>query len=210
MSRDLAAALIELKRDEVLEEVTSRASSGVEPLTILDELRQGMSAVGERYQEGEYFLSELMLSADLFEKAVTVLNPYLERARPAEVLGSVLLATPQGDVHDLGKNILATLLRAQGFEVYDLGIDVPPQVIFEKIKELKPDIVGFSALITTSFEKMKQAADMLTEAGLRDSLKLMIGGAVTTDKVRDYVGADFQTIDATEGLHYCVVQMGRS
>lgn len=210
MSRDLAAALIELKRDEVLEEVNTRVSSGADPLAVLDELRRGMTAVGERFQEGTYFLSELMLSADLFEKSVNILNPYLEKSRPAEALGSVLLATPQGDVHDLGKNILATLLRAQGFEVHDLGVDVPPTVIFERVKELKPDFVGFSALITTSFDRMKQVVEMFTEAGLRDSFKLMIGGAVTTSRLKDYVGADFQTIDATEGLSYCMAEIGRS
>jgi len=209
MSVDLAAALIELKRDEVLREVEARATSGAEPLVILDELRSGMTQVGERFQEGEYFLSELMLSADLFEKSVNILNPYLEKRRPAEAIGSVLLATPQGDVHDLGKNILATLLRAQGFDVYDLGVDVPPAVIFEKVKEVRPDLVGFSALITTSFDQMKKTNDMFSEAGLRDGFKLMVGGAVTTDKVKEYVGADFQTIDAVEGLRYCMAEVGK-
>jgi methanogenic corrinoid protein MtbC1 len=113
----------------------------------------------------------------------------------------------RGDIHDLGKNIVATLLRAQGFEVYDLGVDVDPAVVVKKVKETRPEFVGFSVLITTAFDSMKEAADMLVEAGLRRQLKLMIGGGVTTPMVRDYVGADFQTTDAMEGVAYCMKAM---
>ena len=108
----------------------------------------------------------------------------------------------------MGKDIVATLLEAKGFRVYDLGVDVAPPIVLQKVKEVNPDFVGFSALITTAFESMKEAADMLTEAGLRDQLKLMIGGGVTTPLVQAYVGADFQTVDAMEGVTYCMEVMG--
>jgi methylmalonyl-CoA mutase cobalamin-binding domain/chain len=204
MSEELSMALVELKRDKVAEAVKSRAKKGEDPVRILEECRQGMSIVGERFQKGEYFLAELLLSAEIFKEAVAILQPYLAKHRPSKPLGKVILATMKGDIHDLGKNIVATLLRAQGFEVYDLGVDVDPAVVVKKVKETRPEFVGFSALITTAFDSMKEAAEMLAEAGLRDNLKLMVGGGVTTPMVRDYVGADFQTTDAMEGVAYCM------
>ena len=208
MSEGLSKALVELERDEVIKTVKSRAEKGEDPIQILEECRRGMTIVGERFQKGEYFLAELLLSAEIFKGAVAILEPYLAKARPSKPLGKVVLATLRGDIHDLGKNIVATLLRAQGFEVYDLGVDVDPAVGVKKVKETKPEFVGFSALITTAFASMKEAAEMLEEAGLRDQLKLMIGGGVTTPMVKDYVGADFQTTDAMEGVAYCMKVIG--
>lgn len=204
MSDDLSMAIVQLKRDEVAAEVRRRAQAGEDALTVLDECRLGMTMVGERFQSGEFFLSELLLSAEIFKEAVRILEPYLAKSRTAQPLGKVVLATMKGDIHDLGKNILATLLRAHSFEVHDLGVNVPPAVLVEKVAEIKPDFVGFSALITTAFASMKEAAALLAKAGIRDHLKLMIGGGVTTPAVKEYVGADFQTLDATEGVAYCV------
>jgi len=204
MSGELSNAIVELKRDEVAAAVKSRAEKGEDPIQILEECRRGMTIVGERFQKGDYFLAELMLSAEIFKAATAILEPSLARVRPSEPLGSVVLATMKGDIHDLGKNIVAIMLKAQGFEVHDLGVDVAPGLVVDKVRETAPDFVGFSALITTSFDSMKQAAEMLHEAGLRGQFKLMIGGGVTTPAVRDYVGADFQTTDATEGVAYCI------
>jgi corrinoid protein of di/trimethylamine methyltransferase len=204
MSEELATAIVELKRDEVLDAVKKRAKNGEDPLRILEECRRGMAIVGDRFQKGDYFLAELMLAADAFKGAVKILDPYLAKARPPKPLGKVVLATLKGDIHDLGKNILITMLRANGFEVHDLGVDVPPSAVVEKVEALKPQVVGFSALITTAFLSMKEAVALLQEAGLRDSVKVMIGGGVTTAGVRDYVGADFQSTDAMEGVAYCV------
>jgi len=204
MFEELSTALVELKRDKAVEMVRSKIDGGEDPLQILEECRRGMTIVGDRFQKGEYFLAELMLSAEIFKGAVAILEPYLASASESEILGKVVLATMKGDIHDLGKNILATLLKSQGFEVHDLGVDVAPSLVVDKVRETRPDFVGFSVLITTAFESMKQAAAMLREAGLRERLKLMIGGGVTTPAVRDYVGADFQTTDATEGVAYCI------
>jgi methylmalonyl-CoA mutase cobalamin-binding domain/chain len=207
MPKELSMAIVELKRDEVTKMVGARAEKGENPIQILEECRQGMNIVGERFQKGEYFLAELLLSAEVFKQAVSILQPYLASHRPSKPLGKVILATMKGDIHDLGKNIVATLLNAQGFEVYDLGVDVPPSLLVRKVKEINPEFVGFSALITTAFDSMKEAAEMLADAGLRDKLKLMVGGGVTTPMVRDYVGADFQTTDAMEGVAYCMKVM---
>ena len=208
MSEGLSKALVELERDEVIKAVKGRVEEGEDPVGILEQCRQGMTIVGERFQKGDYFLAELMLSAEIFKEAVAILEPYLAKARPSKPLGKVLLATLKGDIHDLGKNIVATLLRAHGFEVYDLGVDVAPALVVERVEEIRPEFVGFSALITTAFPSMKEAADMLADAGLRDQLKLMVGGGVTTPMVREYIGADFQTTDAMEGVTYCLKLVG--
>ena len=208
MSEELAKLLVELKRDEALDLVKTKIKKGEDAIRILENCRQGMSIVGDLYEKGDYFLAEMILSAEIFKEAVAILNPYLIKSAPEKPLGKVILATLQGDIHDLGKNIVATMLRAQGFEVNDLGVDVDPIQVIEKVKEISPDFLGFSALITTSFKGMKEAAEMLEEAGLRDKLKLMVGGGVTTPMVKEYIGADFQTLDAIQGVKYCIKTIG--
>ena len=208
MSEELATAIVELKRDEVLDSVKSRSEKGESPLQILEECRQGMTIVGERYQTGDYFLAELILSAEIFKEAVEILDPYLTAADPQESRGKVIVATLAGDIHDLGKNLFAALVKARGFEVYDLGVDVAPALVVEKVKEVKPDFVGFSALITSVFDSMKEAAEMLEEAGLRQQFKLMVGGGIASEMVKDYINADFYTTDAMEGVSYCIEFIG--
>jgi methanogenic corrinoid protein MtbC1 len=208
MSEELAMAIVELKRDEVLDAVKKRAKKGENPLHILEECRQGMTIVGDRFQKGDYFLAELMLSAEIFKGIVNILDPYLAKARPPKPLGKVVVATLKGDIHDLGKNLFAALLKAQGFEVHDLGVDVPPATLVAKVKEVKPEFVGFSALITSVFASMKEAAEMLEEAGIRDQFKLMVGGGITNNMVKEYIGADFQTVDAMAGVAYCMKSIG--
>jgi 5-methyltetrahydrofolate--homocysteine methyltransferase len=207
-SEDLAMAIVELNRDEALDMVKSRLKKGENPLQILDECRRGMIMVGERYKKGEYFLFELMMSGELFKDVVSIIDPYLAKARPPKPRGKVLVATLRGDIHDLGKNLFAALCKAQGFEVYDLGVDVAPALVVEKVKEVKPDFVGFSALITSVFDSMKEAAEMLEESGLRKQFKLMVGGGITNTMVKEYIGADFQTTDAMEGVEYCMKSIG--
>ena len=200
----LIAGIVNLEHDFVIEEVTKGVQEGVDPITLLDACREGMSQVGDRFQTGEYYLSELMLSASLFGSAMKVLEPALMKERPAEPVGSVVLATLKGDIHDLGKNIFATLLTAHGFEVHDLGVDVDPKDLVAKVREVQPDYVGFSALITTVFKHMKEAVDLLEEEGLRSGFKLLVGGGVTTPLIKDHLGADFQTTNAMDGVAYCM------
>lgn len=209
MSEQLAMALVELRRDEVLDAVKSKIQNGNDPLKILNECRHGMTIVGDRFQDGEFFLAEMMLAAEIFKGVVEILNPHMEEMRPPKPLGTVVLATLKGDIHDLGKDIIATLLRAQGFEVHDLGVDVLPALVVDKVKEVNPDFVGFSALITSVFASMKEASDLFVESGVRDRFKLMVGGGVTSPAVKDHIGADFQTLDAMEGVAYCMKEMER-
>lgn len=204
MFEKLADGIVNLKKDEVLETVKSLADKDHNPLKILEECRRGMTIVGDLFQKGDYYLAELLLSGEIFKQAMVILEPHLAKKCDDKSAGTVLLGTLKGDIHDLGKNILGHLLKAQGFEIHDMGIDVPPERVVEKVKEFKPDFVGFSALITPVFEKMKDAEEMLRKEGLRNGFKLMIGGGVTTPATRDYVGADFQTIDAMAGVAYCM------
>jgi methylmalonyl-CoA mutase cobalamin-binding domain/chain len=204
MSEELSMAILELAHDDVPEMIGRRLEAGEDPLAILAECREGMTRVGQRFQDGDYYLAELLLSAEIFKAAVAQIEPHLPataRDRPA---GTVVLATMRGDIHDLGKNILATLLRAHAFEVHDLGVNVEPAVLVDKVREVRPDFVGLSVLITTAFRSMQEARRLLEEAGLRDSLHLMIGGGVTTPELKTWLGADFQSLDASEGVAWCI------
>ena len=204
MSGALSLAIAELNREEALQTVRKRLESDEDPLAILEECRRAMALVGDRFQQGDYFLAELLLSTEIFKEVAAILEPRLTNSAADAPRGKVVLATMQGDIHDLGKNLLAALLRAHAFEVHDLGVNVEPRVLVEKVKEVEPDFVGFSALITLAFSSMKEAADMLRDAGLRHRFKLMVGGGVTTPSLKEHIGADFQSVDAVEGVAYCL------
>ncbi len=206
MSEELSTAIVELDKDAVPAIVTRRLEAGDDPLEILEACRQGMTIVGERFREGDYFLAELIISAELFKDAVALLDPHLAKVTQAAGNGKVVLATMRGDIHDLGKNIFTTLLRVHSFDVHDLGVNVEPEELVEKVREIAPDFVGFSSLITTSFASTKQAVEMLEKAGLRAGVKIMLGGGVTTPGLKDHLGADFQTLDAAAGVEYCLEQ----
>ncbi len=207
MLEDLATGFVELKKDEVIETIEARIERGDDALRLLEDARLAMTVVGDQFQEGTLFLAEMMLAAEIFKEVISILQPLLEKVRPPEPVGKIVLATPRGDIHDLGKDIFATLLEGQGFEVHNLGVDVEPDLIVEKVREVKPDLVGFSALITTAFASMKETTRRLEEENLRGSFKLMVGGGVTTAMLKEHIGADFQTIDAMEGVSYCLKTM---
>ncbi len=204
MTEELINSIVLLERDKTLQIIADRLAQGHDPLALLEECRQGLTAVGEKFQSGEYYLAELMLVASIFKKAAEAIKPHLVKSQARESKGKIVLATMRGDIHDLGKNILGALLSAYGFEVIDLGVDVQPQRILEEVQATRPDFVGFSALITTTFAGMKEAADLLVQAGLRDKLQLLIGGGMTTPALKEYVGADFQCCDAMTGVTYCL------
>jgi 5-methyltetrahydrofolate--homocysteine methyltransferase len=205
MLSSLTRNLIELERDKVLSEVNERLTQGEDPMGIFNECKRGMELIGEKYKNKEYFLAELMLSGDLFKEVSELIEPYLVGGiEEGNIKGKIILVTMQGDIHDLGKKILATLLKLEGFKVYDLGVDINPDIVIEKVKEIQPDFLGFSALLTTTFDPMKYVVDKLKEAGFRDQLKILVGGGITTALVKDYIGADFQTLDGMEGVQYCL------
>ena len=200
---DLANAIADLQFKDVIGKVDQAVSDGVDPLAILGDCRSGMDRVGELYSTGEYFLSELMMSASIFKKVVTTLEPLLMENRAVSPLGAAVICTPKGDIHDIGKDIVATLLKAGGFEVHDLGVDVAPVTIVDAVLKYNAKIIALSALITPTFESMKKVVDLLEERHLRQSRYVILGGGPTSETVRDYVGADAWTLDPKQGVNWC-------
>jgi methylmalonyl-CoA mutase cobalamin-binding domain/chain len=199
----IAEAIAALSFEEATRRADQAIEGGMDPMAILNECRQGMEAVGELYSTGEYFLSELIMSADIFKKVMERLEPLFKEGQRGPSLGTVVIATPKGDIHDLGKNIVAGLFQVSGFEVYDLGVDAAPEAIVDKVMETGASVVAMSALITPTFASMKQVVELLEERNLRQGRYVIIGGGPTTAQVRDYVGADAWTLDPKEGINRC-------
>jgi methylmalonyl-CoA mutase cobalamin-binding domain/chain len=197
---EIGQATVDLKHDEVIEKVNKAVQDGIDPLAILNDCRSGMDRVGELFSTGEYFLGELMLSGNIFKDVMEIVEPMLASSLSENKKGILVIATPQGDIHDLGKNLVATLYKASGFEVHDLGVDVPPEKIVEAVEKTNADILGLSALITPAFQNMKKTVDMLKDKKLRDGRYIIVGGGVVTATVKDFVGADLWTHDPKEGI----------
>jgi len=208
LKSDVAQAVADLKFDDVMKLVDQAVEAQINPMSILNDCRDGMDRVGELYSTGEYFLSELIMSADIFMKIVEKLDPLLIEGKEDKKLGTVVISTPKGDIHNIGKDITATLFKAGGFDVIDLGVDVAPEVIVDKVSETDAKIIAMSALITPTFESMKRVVDLLGERNLRTGRFIIIGGGPTTSTVRDYVGADAWTLNPKEGVNWCRDFMG--
>jgi len=200
---ELAEALANLEEDKVNGMVKKRLDAGEDPLSILDECRQGMDIVGDRYKAGDYFLSELIVSGEIFKESMKLIEPNLKAGQDSAQAIKVVLGTVKGDIHNIGKDIVAILLKGAGFEVYDLGIDVPPQAFVDKLKETGANILGMSGLLTPSFDSMKETVESVKEAGLRDKVKIVVGGGIVTEIVKRHTGADAFTDDGLEGLEMC-------
>jgi corrinoid protein of di/trimethylamine methyltransferase len=184
---------------EVVMELTRQAlAAGIEPLVIIDQgLVPGMDIVGEKFASGEYFLPNLIISANGMQQAMELLTPELH-ARHQEVrsLGKVVIGTVHGDIHEIGKSLVATMLSASGFQVYDLGVDVPVETFVEKVRETGADLVGLSALLTTTMEVQAEVIQALSKAGLRGKVKVMVGGAPVRQGWAEKIGADGYAEDA--------------
>jgi 5-methyltetrahydrofolate--homocysteine methyltransferase len=204
MKEKLKALIIGMKRQEAIDLVNEELESGTDPITILEVCREAMEEIGKKFETGEFFLSELIYSAEVFKAVSTILEPHLTSKRSEEEPQAVVVfGTPKGDVHDLGKNIVITMMRAQGFTVHDLGVDVPSDMFVDKLQETGSNILCLSALITPAFATMKETISLLSEKGLRNDTFVMIGGGVTTEFARKEVGADAQTMDPTEAIKLC-------
>ncbi len=200
---EIANGLADLEEEKVAGLVTGKLKAGIEPATIVAELRQGMDIVGERYKAGDYFLSELIVSGEIFKDSMKLIEPHLGTTADGETPAKIVLATVKGDIHNIGKDIVAVLLKGAGFEVYDLGTDVSPQALVDKLKETGAGILGMSGLLTPSFDTMKETVEAVAEAGLRDKVKIIIGGGVVTELVQRHTGADAYTDDGLEGVDIC-------
>jgi len=200
VSKDLVTALANLKENEALEISKVRLNSGDNPMTILNDARRGMEIVGERFASGEYFIPDLVYSGEILRQVTEIVKPKLTKEAKVKRLGKVVLGTVAGDIHDIGLNIVVFMLDVNGFEVYDLGVDVPAQKFVEKIKESGAPIVGLSGFLTLAFDSMKETVEAIKTAGLRDKVKIMIGGGQINDDIRKYTGADAYGKDAMAGV----------
>jgi len=197
----LSESMIALDKEMVLAAVKEGLASGVDPLKMVDEARDGLEVVGDKFDQGEYFLMELMRAAQIFQAAAEILNPEIrEKYGGVSTKGKVLIGTVAGDIHDLGKNIVKILLECGGVEVVDLGVDVPVEVFVEKMKEVKPDVVGMSALLTASIPQMKASIEVIEVAGMRKSAKVIVGGGIVGEVDLSEVKADYATTNANEGV----------
>jgi methanogenic corrinoid protein MtbC1 len=206
----LAQLLSDLKEDEAKEYVKEALEKGTDPTKLLEEAKEGMSIVGQRFSNGEYFIPDLLYSGEIMKELVALLEPKLKEVRGAEAkkLGKVIIATVEGDIHDIGKNLVVFMLEIGGFEVYDLGIDVPVQTIVDKVKETDAPVVGLSGFLTLAYDSMKKTVEALEAAGLRDKVKVMIGGGQIDEHVKEYTGADAFGLDAMDAVKLATQWIG--
>lgn len=202
LTDELVNAVADLQEETALKLIEQRLETGTDPIDIMNKCKEGMAIVGQRFEESEYFLPELILSGEIFKKIMDLVLPKFEGKRD-ETAGKVLIGTVEGDIHDIGKNIVIFMLQANGFEVVDIGVDQTPEMFVEKIREISPSVVGMSALITTAHAAMKRTVEAITDAGLRDTIKIMIGGGQVNQDVLNLVGADAYGQDAFEAVELC-------
>jgi len=200
LSENLVDLIVGLNEKEAVELVRKRVESGEDPLKILDEVRTAMAQVGEKFEKKEFFLPDLIMSGEILRQITDILAPKLKAGTETKRLGKVVLGTVYGDIHDIGKDIVNFMLDANGFEVIDLGVDVPKEKFVETIKEANPEIVALSGFLTLAYDSMKDTVEEIKKAGLRDKVKIMIGGGQIDETIREYVGADAYGKDAVEAV----------
>jgi dimethylamine corrinoid protein len=187
---------------EMLNEFVASNPSEEEAQKVVNACQRGMAVVGDLFDQGEYFVGDLIFAGEVLSGAIDILKPVIGTDN-TEKVGTIVLGTVSGDLHDIGKNIFKSMSEAAGFEVYDLGIDVTAEAFIEKVKEVKPQIVGMSGVLTLAIDAMKDTIEEFKKAGLRDDLKIVIGGNPVTKEACELVGADAFTTNAAEGVKIC-------
>jgi len=200
MNKDLVNMIADLNEQEALKIVKDRLDAGEDPLKIMEDARKGLEIVGERFASSEYFIPDLVYSGEIMRLITELVKPQLTRGEEVRKSGKIVFGTVRGDIHDIGKNIVTFMLDVNGFEVIDLGVDVPEQKFVENIKESGASIVGLSGFLTLAFDSMKQTIKAIEDAGLRDRVKVMIGGGQISEEIRKYTGADAYGRDAMAGV----------
>lgn len=190
----------DLQEKEALDNVQKRLEKGEDPLKILDDARRAMEIVGKRFSDCEYFIPDLMYSGEILKEVTDLVKPKLTGAAQAKKLGRIVFGTVAGDIHNIGKDIVVFMLEVNGYEVFNLGIDVPAQKFVDKIKESGAPVVGLSGFLTLAYDSMKQTVQAIADAGLRNKVKVMIGGGQMSEEIRKYTGADAYGKDAMEGV----------
>jgi len=202
----VAQLIGDLEEEDVLgiiEDFVASSPSEEDSKKVLAACQRGMAIVGDRFEKGEYFVGDLIFAGELLTESIDLLKPVLG-SNQSERVGKIVLATVRGDLHDIGKNIFKTMAEAAGFQVIDLGIDQSEEMIVEKIRDENPDILGMSGILTLSLKSMKDTVEALKSAGLRDSVKIIIGGNPVTKEASDDIGADAFTTNAAAGVKICL------
>ncbi|MDR2442738.1 MAG: cobalamin-dependent protein [Deltaproteobacteria bacterium] len=199
----ITLAMADMLEDEVLALTDKYLAEGKDPKAILDAYQAGMTEVGKRYEAGEYFVSELILAGEMMQAGSEKIKPHLKGSSAGGPnKGRVLIATVEGDIHDIGKNIAGTIMELAGYEVKNLGEDVKISSIIEEVKAYKPKLLGLSGLLTLAYDPMKAVVDQLKEAGLRNEVKVLLGGSQIDEHILKYVGADIFANDAMTNVTY--------
>lgn len=201
MKERLIAAIADMREEEALKLAQDMLDAGEDPQMVLDAGKEAMRIVGDRYEGGDYFLPELIIAGDMLKAIGDMVKPKLRvQATESAPQGKIVLGTVAGDIHDLGKDVVGFMLDVSNFEVHDLGVDVAPEKFVQAIQEVNPEIVGMSGFLTLAFDQMRVTIEAIKEAGLRDSVKIMIGGAIMDDSAAQYIGADAYGADATAAV----------
>jgi 5-methyltetrahydrofolate--homocysteine methyltransferase len=202
MKAKLVTAISTMKEQQALSLAKEMLEKGEQPQDILDACSAAMTIVGNNYEAGKYFLAELMMSGEILRQISELVKPRIVETSTgkASAIGKVVIGTVQGDIHDIGKDIVAFIFDVNGFEVHDLGVNVPPEAFVEKVNALNPDIVALSGFLTLVFDQMKETVDALKAANLRQNIKVIIGGCQMDDNVVKHVGADAYRSDAVSGV----------
>jgi len=190
MSEKLITAIVEMDEDQALAITKELLARGASPADILEDCRAAMEQVGKRFERGEYFIPELILAGEMLKSISAEVKPLVKQGSAVAKKGKILIGTVAGDIHDIAKDIVVFMLDVNGFEVKDLGVDVPVQTFVDEVKSYKPDIVALSGFLTLAYTSMKDTVDALKEAGLRNKVKIMVGGGTIDAQVCSYAGAD--------------------
>jgi 5-methyltetrahydrofolate--homocysteine methyltransferase len=191
MKEKLVTAIADMNEEEAMNLARAMLDAGDDPQVVLDACTEAMLIVGARYDAKEYYLPELIIAGDMMKRIGDLVKPKLRtQVAQAKPLGTVVIGTVAGDIHDIGKDVVSFMLSVNNFKVHDLGVDVPAAAFVAKIREVQPEIVGLSGFLTLAFDQMKHTVEAIKEAGLRDKVKIMIGGAIMDVGAAQYVGAD--------------------
>lgn len=197
--------LLELDEARVLDITRERLQSGDDPFEIIEDAQEAMRLVGERYEQGDYYISSMMMAGEIFREVIEIVEPSLVQQATGKTSGIILLGTVQGDIHDIGKNIFEILLRSHGFTVIDLGVDVTPDHFVEKTLEIKPDIISLSGLLTVAYDSMREIIYKVRNLEDKEisQTPFIIGGGTINEMVCGFVGADYWASDAMVGVQLC-------
>ncbi len=195
MAEKLTELLTDLKEQEAVEFVEKALAQGADPMKLMEDAREGLNAVGRKFAAGEFFIPELIFSGEIMKRVVKLLEPHLRGKKRETRRGKIVFGTVAGDIHDIGKNLVTFVIDASGFEVLDLGIDVPPRKFVDAIKESGGKVVGLSGFLTLAFDSMRETVKAIKDAGM-GGVKIMIGGGQIDDQVKSYTGADAYGRDA--------------